>query len=331
MLSTSFTKSLFRYVKVYGKDLLDLVFILDEWLKEERVLPSNQINIWHLARLLIQFALGKAQGMRNIDYNRRDMILTPVFPQMIFSLSDEPDQQIGSGFDIGSLMLEFLRYLGSQSIACASHLNLRVFEDKKIIEPILFKSSQWMPVHHVAYRAFHSIAVSGRFDALHLLTENEDEHISESRDPILVNDSVFMSKNYSDTPVTRHCVLNCLKEWSGVKEIITRENSGRKSELSYVTSVGTVLARQRLARLLLLGGETIRDAINSNTIPVEKNEAEKLKPRDLKDSSANTNSGPKVTTPNEVPKTAGGPAMAPREADDNETINDAKSDWGAVH
>lgn len=60
------------------------------------------------------------------------------------------------------------------------------------------------------------------------------------------------------------------QEWSGVKEIIPREVTGtRKTDLVYVTSVGTVLARQRLARLLLLSGDTIRDAIANDFVPAE--------------------------------------------------------------
>ena len=60
------------------------------------------------------------------------------------------------------------------------------------------------------------------------------------------------------------------QDWSGVQEIIPREITGsRKTDLVYVTTVGTVLARQRLARLLLLSGETIRDAIANDVIPPE--------------------------------------------------------------
>ncbi|CAI5450661.1 unnamed protein product [Caenorhabditis angaria] len=55
----------------------------------------------------------------------------------------------------------------------------------------------------------------------------------------------------------------------------------------------------------------------------KKNEAAKLKPKEISEDGA-----AKSSTADQ-PKAAGGPKLKPRDADDNETINDAKSDWGA--
>ncbi|CAI5441413.1 unnamed protein product [Caenorhabditis angaria] len=236
---------------------------------KENVIPSMFVNIWHIGRLLIQFALGEFSGKTGIDYTRNHLIIEPIFKTKLSKDPEDDDEIISSEFDCGTLLIEFIRYLASQAMASSKQLNLRVFDNPTIIEPVLFKRTQWMPLHHVAYRTFHAIAVSGRFDAMHLNIEDEKMFIAESRDPILINEALFFSKSYSDVPISRHRVIAALKNWSGVREIIPRENSGRKSDLVYVTSVGTVLARQRLSRLLLLSGETIRDAIVNERIPVE--------------------------------------------------------------
>ncbi|CAO4374016.1 unnamed protein product [Caenorhabditis nigoni] len=74
----------------------------------------------------------------------------------------------------------------------------------------------------------------------------------------------------------------------------------------------------------------------------KKNEAGKLKPRNLDGTSAATPTGAPVkkesnesnvaaTAPNkDEPEKKEDIKMAERPADDNETINDAKSNWGAV-
>lgn len=67
-------------------------------------------------------------------------------------------------------------------------------------------------IFQIAYRTFHSIAVSGRFDALHLDDEDAVDQITESKDPILVNESLFSSRNYNDDyPISRSRILQSLK------------------------------------------------------------------------------------------------------------------------
>ncbi|EGT41395.1 CBN-RRF-3 protein [Caenorhabditis brenneri] len=261
-----------RYTKFYGDGILRTLFIIQEWLLKEGILPSDGLTIWQIGRLLIRSGLGDLKGNPTIDYEKNILNPTKIFQQWIPKKPEvmEEEVMVTTQFEMGTLILEFLRYLASQSFALAETIPLRVFREHNIVEPILYDSNQWIPFHLVAYRTFHSISVSGRFDALHLEDSDADELISESKDPILVNESSFSSQNYTDSPINRPQVLNMLKEWSGVKEMHTREVTGtRKSDLQYVTSVGTVLARQRLARLLLLSGETIRDAIANKTIPAE--------------------------------------------------------------
>ncbi|CAI2323842.1 unnamed protein product [Caenorhabditis sp. 36 PRJEB53466] len=259
-----------RYSQVYGDKITKMVFLLKVWLEKENVLPSEVFNIWHVGRLLIRFALGVLRGNPLIDYEKSILKTEAVLHQWI-SRKEEQLETNDCQIDMGSLMIEFLRYLASQSFALSEKISLRVFSDKGIIEPVLLHNSQWMALHHVAYRTFHALSVSGRFDALHLDDDGVIEYISESKNPILVNESVFNCKNYTeDNPVARGLIMQSLKEWSGVTEIISRDYTGRaKNDLVYVTSVGTVLAKQRLARLLLLSGETIRDAIANDTVPAE--------------------------------------------------------------
>uniref|UniRef100_A0A1I7UR53 RNA-directed RNA polymerase n=1 Tax=Caenorhabditis tropicalis TaxID=1561998 RepID=A0A1I7UR53_9PELO len=261
-----------RYSKFYGKQLPRCLFILQQWLLHETVLPSAGISIWQIGRLLIRFALGDLQGNPTIDYEKQGLKTTPIFPKWIQKKEGEEEEEpVMKSFEAGSMILEFLRYLASQSFALAETISLRVFPEKEIVEPVLLDPNQWASLHHVAYRTFHAIAVSGRFDALRLADDESTELVSESKEPILVSETIFSSKNYNDeVPINRTRILKSLKEWSGVKEIIPREVTGsRKSELVYVTCVGTVLARQRLARLLLLSGETIRDAIANEIVPPE--------------------------------------------------------------
>lgn len=190
------------------------------------MLPSSSLNIWHVGRLLIRFALGVLKGNPTIDYEKSILSPATVFQQKLYRNSENSDTVILHDFDTGTLMIEFLRYLASQSFALSETISLRVFFDTDIIEPILRQKEQWLPLHHVsssifkhekvfsiqiAYRAFHSLAVSGCFDTLNL---NSDfvEHVAESKDPILVNESVFSCKNYNDDfPITRSRILQSLK------------------------------------------------------------------------------------------------------------------------
>ncbi|ULU04358.1 hypothetical protein L3Y34_017258 [Caenorhabditis briggsae] len=260
-----------RYQHFYGPQIIKMLFIIQQWLEREKVLPSKSLTIWQVGRLLVRFGLGALGGNPTIDYEKSILAPAVVFKKWITKKAGGDEEPIMSRFEMGSMMIEFLRYMASQSFALANQISLRVFKEMEIVEPSLLYSYQWTPMHNVAYRTFHSISVSGRFDALRLDDDGAEEQVSESKDPILVNESLFSNRNYSDTtPITRPRIFGALKDWSGVKEIISREITGtRKTDLVYVTSVGTVLARQRLARLLLLSGEAIRDAIVNNVVPPE--------------------------------------------------------------
>ncbi|CAI2353139.1 unnamed protein product [Caenorhabditis sp. 36 PRJEB53466] len=61
----------------------------------------------------------------------------------------------------------------------------------------------------------------------------------------------------------------------------------------------------------------------------KKSEAAKLKPRDL-DAKGKPVAPATPGVNKSTPSAAKSPAMTPREPDDNETINDAKSDWGVI-
>lgn len=263
-----------RYTQFYGDQILRTLFVLQEWLEREKILPSIALSIWQIGRLLIRSGLGDLKGNPTIDYEKSILTPTIMLPKWISKRAtgdSEEQEMVMNRFEMGTMLLEFLRYLASQSFALAETVSLRVFPEHNAVEPVLYDSNQWTPLHHVAYRTFHSISVSGRFDALHLDDDDTEELVSESKDPILVNESLFSSKNYNDErPIPRPRIIQALKDWSGVKDVIPRELTGtRKTDLVYVTSIGTVLARQRLARLLLLSGETIRDAIANDVIPAE--------------------------------------------------------------
>lgn len=62
-------------------------------------------------------------------------------------------------------LIEFLRYLASQRFALADHLSLAV--DSEPYPPTLSRQNQWQPLNQLAFRTYHNLAVSGRFDALH--------------------------------------------------------------------------------------------------------------------------------------------------------------------
>uniref|UniRef100_A0A8R1DTK3 Uncharacterized protein n=1 Tax=Caenorhabditis japonica TaxID=281687 RepID=A0A8R1DTK3_CAEJA len=64
----------------------------------------------------------------------------------------------------------------------------------------------------------------------------------------------------------------------------------------------------------------------------KKNEACKLRPRDLDAKGGAVATGPGKPEKSKSEQKGDGqvPKMSAREADDNETINDAKSDWGVL-
>ncbi|CAD6191768.1 unnamed protein product [Caenorhabditis auriculariae] len=258
---------LMKYVRIYN--LYSILFILDEWLNEEKVFPKLGSYIVRLGCLLVQFALGIRHTTD--DYVKFDFDV--YFKHEKLFMEDE-EEDMSQTYELGSMLLEFLQYLGSKAFGSVKYINLSIVQDETEIVPVMPMSALWVPLHLIAHRTFHAIAVSGRFDALHLTSAldgveslAENEFISENRDPTMVRASLLDdTKDYSTLPLSRFVIIDKLKEWTGVKEIHVR-NVERRSDVLLISCVGSVLARQRLSRLLLLKPEQIRSAVIRDQVP----------------------------------------------------------------
>lgn len=100
-----------RYVYFYGDQIIKMLFILKVWLERENVLPSSVLSIWQLGRLLIRLGLGDLLGNPTIDYEKSLLMPTTMFQQWISKKEDADEAPILRNFDMGTMMLEFLRYL----------------------------------------------------------------------------------------------------------------------------------------------------------------------------------------------------------------------------
>lgn len=190
---------LVKYSDVYGPNVINLVFLLKQWLEKEGILNKGSLTIWHVGRLLIRFALGEGSAYSNVDYEKSSLAPTVRFQKWLFFKHQdnlEPQKSLHM-VDSGALILEFLRYLSSQTFAAASSHKLRVFADTGIIEPILWRRQQWIPLHKLAYRTFHLIAATGKFHALRLDDEVLPELITESNQPMVLKGIRLMSQ-YAD-------------------------------------------------------------------------------------------------------------------------------------
>ena len=80
---------------------------------------------------------------------------------------------------MGAVLIDFLRYLGSQRFCLSEHICLQV--DDEACSPVLLRQNQWVPLSQLAFRTYHHIAVSGQFDALRFYTDYFDTVESENR------------------------------------------------------------------------------------------------------------------------------------------------------
>ncbi|KAK5967222.1 RNA-dependent RNA polymerase [Trichostrongylus colubriformis] len=125
----------------------------------------------------------------------------------------------------------------------------------------------WGEQLELAFRTYHHIAVTGRFDSIYIGDIIQDVSESESRDPIIVSSSL-LRQGYGESPLSAHRILDLLREWTGVSQILTRNMyQNRRNDVILITSVGTTTARQRLARLLLLPIDQLRRAIRDEIMP----------------------------------------------------------------
>ncbi|RCN49483.1 hypothetical protein ANCCAN_04424 [Ancylostoma caninum] len=190
--------------------------------------------------------------------------------------------------ECGLALILFLRYLGSQQFSMCHSLDLSLQDGRPMPYPILMRQHIWEPLHQLAFRTYHHIAVSGSFDAIYVGDIVQDWSESESRDPIIVSSSL-LRQNYGESPLSAHRILDllqvtpailttpstpprdsfALQEWTGVSQIFTRNlYQNRRNDVILITSVGTAAARQRLARLLLLPIDQLRRAIRDEVMPM---------------------------------------------------------------
>ncbi|CAJ0597907.1 unnamed protein product [Cylicocyclus nassatus] len=250
-----------RYNIAYGPRLMYILFVLERWLTAE-LFRFCRLTMEHVALLFLQFGLGIAKLPSDISEASRIRL----FPYKL--MWDEKIEKINhSVSDCGLALIFFLRYLASQQFSMNHYLDLSLRDGRPTPYPILLRQPFWEPLHQLAFRTYHYIAVSGRFDAIYVGERIEDWSESESRDPIIVSSSL-LRQNYGESPLSAHRILDLLQEWTGVSQIFTRNlYQNRRNDVILITSVGTATARQRLARLLLLPIDQLRRAIRDEVMP----------------------------------------------------------------
>ncbi|VDL73713.1 unnamed protein product [Nippostrongylus brasiliensis] len=170
--------------------------------------------------------------------------------------------------EIGLAIIYFLRLLSSQQFSMSSMIDLDLCDGRPDPYPILLRQTTWEPLHQLAFRTYHHIAVTGRFDSLYIGDLAEDMSETESRDPVIVSSSL-LRQGYGESPLSANRILDLLREWTGVSQILTRNMyQNRRNDVILITSVGSATARQRLVRLLLLPIEKLRRAIRDENMPL---------------------------------------------------------------
>ncbi|KAK6016436.1 hypothetical protein OSTOST_18081 [Ostertagia ostertagi] len=228
-----------------------ILFVLKRWLGAELFLFCR-LTMEHVALLVIQFGL----GISKLPSDIRDSCKIRLFPQKL--MYEETPEVIDHNVNgIGLALICFLRYLASQQFSMSSSLDLSLNDGRPIPYPILMRQSVWEPLHQLAFRTYHHIAVTGRFDSIYIGEIIQD-----------LSETVFFDRVYGESPLSAHRILDLLREWTGVSQILTRNMyQNRRNDVILITSVGTATARQRLARLLLLPIDQLRRAIRDEIMP----------------------------------------------------------------
>nr|CRZ22694.1 BMA-RRF-3, isoform a [Brugia malayi] len=243
-----------RYSQRYGSNVEMLCFVIDNWLRVEGIYERSALRRIHTVVLFLQFAVG---------------ILHELEPQLLQldDLRDNPGT-VDLACSTGEILFAFLRYLASRQFACANFIRFRLggmMKGKKGAS-VFTRSEQWSALHAVAFRAFHHIAITANFDALRIMEHGDDvaRHewdFGESDTPIIVSGQLCSHKDLSLQRINA-----ALKKWSGVYEIMSRAT---RYEQLLITCTGSILARQRLHRILLMEPERLFDAVLTDTMPKE--------------------------------------------------------------
>uniref|UniRef100_A0A7I4Z1W8 Transmembrane protein n=1 Tax=Haemonchus contortus TaxID=6289 RepID=A0A7I4Z1W8_HAECO len=163
-----------RYNVAYGPRIMYILFVLKRWLGTEIFLFSR-LSLEHVALLIIQFGL----GILKLSSDIRNTCKTRLLSQKL--MWNERLEVIDHGIsDIGLTLICFLRFLASQQFSMSSSVDLSLHDRRPIPYPILMRQPIWEPLHQMAFRTYHHIAVTGRFDSIYVsnITQNLGERES---------------------------------------------------------------------------------------------------------------------------------------------------------
>ncbi|EPB71033.1 hypothetical protein ANCCEY_09864 [Ancylostoma ceylanicum] len=268
-----------RYNIAYGPRLMYVLFVLKRWLTAE-LFRFCRLTMEHIALLFLQFGLGMAKLPSDVsDANR-----IRLFPHKLM-WNETADVVNHSVSDCGLALILFLRYLGSQQFSMCHSLDLSLQDGRPMPYPILMRQPIWEPLHQLAFRTYHHIAVSGRFDAIYVgdikcpaqfSLQGSDHSVKQPAATELRRKPALGPSNTrpaAGDPVEAHRTRPrdsfVFQEWTGVSQIFTRNlYQNRRNDVILITSVGTATARQRLARLLLLPIDQLRRAIRDEVMPL---------------------------------------------------------------
>ncbi|GMS82575.1 hypothetical protein PENTCL1PPCAC_4750, partial [Pristionchus entomophagus] len=253
-----------RYTSTYGEVVLEMLFVLDCWLKKDAFYDRCPLRLTHLARLFIQFCLGEVHTHGSVVL---PLEMITVFP-MKLKYSADPSLPQGdystSISEPGHVILLFLSYLGSYAFLSVPSINLSLNDGSPYPEPVLHRPSFWKPLSHMAFKTIHHISMSGRFSSLTINEDDGNDVWAESSDPIVVYSDVFeddgrRTGDREGRQFERH-MMDTLKKWSGVTTIMKRI-SATKRRNTYVTMAGSASARMRLTRLLQINPMQLKEAV----------------------------------------------------------------------
>ncbi|GMR32585.1 hypothetical protein PMAYCL1PPCAC_02780, partial [Pristionchus mayeri] len=259
-----------RYASTYGDVVLEMLFILDRWVKKDVLYDRTPLRLTHLARLFIHFCLGTVHTHGKVVLPLEMIVVFPL------KLKWQEDPSIPQGdystsiSEPGHVILLFLSYLASYAFLSVPHINLSMRDGSPYSEPVLHRPSFWKPLSHMAFKTIHHISLSGRFSSLTINEDDGNDLWAESYDPIIVSPDVFKENKFGDSKLaanrkSEELMIDTLKRWTGVTTILPREV--KKNRDTYVTMAGTASARMRLTRLLQLDPEQLRTAVRFDQPP----------------------------------------------------------------
>ncbi|CAJ0957800.1 unnamed protein product, partial [Mesorhabditis belari] len=256
-----------RYASAYGDGVLDMFYILHRWIEKKSIEKNCKLGFRQLSRLLVQYCHGSLHG----SGHETDSMPSFIFKKKVmfdtkFEKTDERKE-----LEIpGEMFINFIRYIGSSAFANVEFIDLDL-DDGSPGTFFIFNPEEWTHLSQIAYKTIHHVAVSGRFNWLGIGSQYDTKRFgeqtpreareveserAETQEPIIIRQEVLNG-------ISSDGFVEAIQKWSGCDVIRSRSVQNRL----LVSAVGSVVARQRLVRLLLMHPQDLREAIREGCPP----------------------------------------------------------------